>query len=173
MGTHEFFAVVSQHQQAVLSYAVYLLGDHGEAEDVAQEAFVRLWRHRQVWRGRQARAWLARVTRNLCFDVLRKRKVVARIFVGPSADDTAATPEPGPEELAMSAQCSLQLRQAIEELSEQGRSVVILREVAGLSYQEIAEVMELPLAKVRATLHRARARLRAHLREVYEHVAAG
>lgn len=169
-----FESAVAEHGRRVFTLSVYLLNDREEAEDVTQEVLIRLWkRGSEVDAGRLG-AWLARVTRNRCLDVLRSRSS-ARYAVLTSGDadvaDTAADDRPGPEKRAHAAQLGSRIHDAIADLAEPYRSVVVLREILGLSYAEIQEVLDMPLNSVRVTLHRGRRKLREALREEYEHVA--
>jgi len=170
-----FEAAVTRHQRQVFTFACYLLGSREEAEDVTQEVLVRLWRNTRLLGSDRLGGWLLKVTRNACYDRLRLRHRSARLFAvdqGTEARPDAPTPEPGPEELAASAQLGRRLRAALDALGEPLKSIVILREVQGLSYQEIAEILELPLSTVRVSLHRARRRLRERLGAENEHACA-
>jgi RNA polymerase sigma factor (sigma-70 family) len=171
-----FESAVAEHGRRVFTLAVYLLNDREEAEDVTQEVLVRLWRRgAEVDPGRLG-AWLARVTRNHCIDVLRRRSA-ARYAAFASGDggvaDTTVDGRPGPETRAHASELGSRIHCALAELPEPYRSVVVLREIQGLSYGEIGEVLEMPLNSVRVTLHRGRRKLREALREEYEHAAVG
>jgi len=169
-----FNAAVAQHSRRVFTLAVYLLGDREEAEDVTQDVLIRLWRKGRDVAPDRIGSWLVRVTRNACIDAIRRRGSGIRGVTDLHED---ALPEiasgiPGPETLARSSQLGGRILAALEGLSEPHRSVVILREVQGLTYQEIGEALEMPMSNVRVTLHRGRRRLREELREVRNHVAA-
>lgn len=168
-----FDAAVASHGRKVYTLAVYLLNDHAGAEDLTQEVLMRLWRRGHEVAPNKIGAWLLRVTRNACIDAVRRRKGAGRIEI----DDEMARVEllekaPGPEEQAHASQVGGNILKALEALKEPGRSVVILREIQGLSYQEIGEALEMPLSSVRVTLHRGRRKLRDQLKEVYGHAAA-
>lgn len=164
-----FRTLVEEHQHRVFGFAAYYLGDHAEAEDVTQEVLLRLWRNVEKVEMEKAGAWLTQVTRNACFDRLRSRRVERRYFVaaGPEGEMPEA-PDRGesPEEALAARDLDRLLRRAVATLEEPYRSIALLREVEGRSYQEIAEVMEMPLNTVKTYLHRARRRLRDELREV-------
>lgn len=169
-----FDAAVAQHSRRVFTLAVYLLGDREEAEDVTQDVLIRLWRKGHQVAPERIGSWLVRVTRNACVDAMRRRGSGIR---GVTESRQDALPEvasnfPGPETLAKSSQLGGRILTALTNLSEPHRSVVILREVQGLSYQEIGDALEMPVSNVRVTLHRGRRRLREELREVRNHVAA-
>ena len=173
MRREEFDAAVEKYARRVFTLAVYLLGDREEAEDVTQEVLIRLWRKGHEVDPERIGPWLTRVTRNAAIDIIRRRGHGVRGLT--DADDGLVDlPEdsPGPEGLAQSSELGSRLLAALHAMSEPHRSVVILREVQGLSYREIGEALEMPLSTVRVTLHRGRRRLREDLREVRHDVAA-
>jgi RNA polymerase sigma-70 factor (ECF subfamily) len=116
--------------------------------------------------------WLVRVTRNACIDAIRRRKDGGRVAIDDDSGVELLERTPGPENLAQASQLGGRIVRALATLSEPSRSVVILREIQGLSYKEIGEALEIPVSNVRVTLHRGRRRLREELREVRGHVAA-
>ena len=171
MRRQDFDAAVATHGRKVYTLAVYLLANPEEAEDVTQEELVRLWRRGGDVAPEKIRPWLVQVTRNACIDSLRRRKDGSRVAVDDPAGLELQEPAPGPERLAHASQLGGRILQALDTLSEPGRSIVILREIQGLSYQEIGEALEMPMSSVRVTLHRGRRRLREELKEVHDHVA--
>ena len=172
MRREDFDAAVATYGRKVFTLAVYLLADREEAEDVTQEVLVRLWRRGDEVSAGKIGPWLMRVTRNACIDAARRRRERGRIPIEQAHGAELFDDAPGPESKAHASQLGRRVLQALEKLNEPGRSVVILREVQGLSYREIGEALEMPVNNVRVTLHRGRRRLREELREVYEHVAA-
>ena len=169
-----FDAAVDRHSRRVFTLAVYLLGDREEAEDVTQDVLVRLWRKGHQVDPERIGSWLVRVTKNACVDAIRRRGSGIRGVTDVRHEALPEVPSniPGPEALAKSSQLGGRILDALEKLSEPHRSVVILREVQGLSYQEIGDALEIPVSSVRVTLHRGRRRLREELEEVRNHVAA-
>lgn len=172
MRRQDFDATVAKHGRKVFTLAVYLLADREEAEDVTQEVLIRLWRRGHDVSPAKIGPWLIRVTRNACIDAIRRRKDGGLIVIDNDSGFKVLEPAPGPERLAHASQLGRRILQALDALSEPGRSVVILREIQGLSYQEIGEALEMPMSSVRVTLHRGRRRLREVLKEVHDHVAA-
>lgn len=169
-----FEAAVQRHQRKVYTFARYYLGDSAESEDVTQEVLLKLWQKRREIDDDGQRAWLLKVTRNACFDRLRRRQTATRIFAGDGEEQAAArvpAADPDPEARAAATDFRRHLQQALEELADPMKSIVILREVQGLKYREIADILDVPLSTVRVYLHRGRRRLREQLREVYGHVA--
>lgn len=168
-----FEAAVARHQRRVFSFAHYYLGNPSEAEDVVQEVLLRLWQNWQKLDAERLEPWLLRVTRNACYDLLRKRRSTSR-YMAPDTEnevtDRAPSDRPSPEAKAEASDFRKHLLAALRKLDEPMRSVLILREIQGLKYQEIADVLEIPLNTVRVYLHRGRQRLRKQLGRVYDHV---
>ena len=161
-----FRETVLGHKDRVHSHALWMLRDREEARDVAQEAFVRLWEHRAEVVDGAARGWLLRTAHNLCIDRLRRRAARPEGPLGPAAGEgpggpAAATADP--ERLAASAETGRAIRGALGALSPRDRAAVLLREVHGLSYEETARALGVPLGTLKAALHRARERLRREL----------
>lgn len=144
----------------VLSHAVRVLGDAAEAEDVAQEAMLRLWRIAPEWRQGEAKVstWLYRVTANLCTDRLRRRRSV----------DFDSIPEP--EDDALGAEDQMQqdtraqaLEQALQALPERQRQAVVLRHIEGLANPEIAEALDISVEAVESLTARGKRALKSLL----------
>lgn len=173
----DFEALVEDQRDRVYSLACYLLGDREEAADVTQEVLLRLWRHldRLDLKDGNVPAWLLRVTRNHCFDLMRKRRS-RRSALGhpeePEIVDRAPAGDPDPERLAASTDLGRQLRRAVRELAEPYRSVLILREVQEMKYREISDTLEMPINTVKVNIHRGRKMLRERLKEVMGHALA-
>ncbi|MCP3957978.1 MAG: sigma-70 family RNA polymerase sigma factor [bacterium] len=166
----DFEAAVDRHQRKVYTFARYYLGNGEEAEDITQETLLKLWQRRDQVDPEGTRAWLLQVARNACLDRLRRRQSAAKLFaVDPEGEAAEQAPDakPGPQARAEASDFRQHLRLALEQLADPMRSIVILREVQGLKYQEICEVLDVPLTTVRVYLHRGRRRLREQLRDVY------
>jgi RNA polymerase sigma factor (sigma-70 family) len=173
--TRDFFeSAVERHARRVFTFASYLLGDAGEAEDVTQEVLIKLWERGPEIELDRLGAWLLTVTRNACTDQLRRRRRTAEVIpIRRLTETPAETPssEPSPERRASGSQLGAHIRRALNGLKEPARSVVILREIQGLSYREISDVTDIPINTIRVTLHRARRRLRESLKEVHSNAA--
>lgn len=168
----EFRRLADAHAGAIYTFALYLLRQREDAEDVTQEVLVRLWTHRERIGEGRVRAWAMRVTRNLVVDHARRDRLrVARTTDGPAAERAAArvAGSGAPEESGTSPALRAALESAIAALDEPYRSVLVLREIQELSYDEIAEALAMPLGTVKAYLHRARPRLREDLRREWKH----
>ena len=148
------------HQDQAWSLARYLLRDNAEAEDVVQEAFIRLWEHRESMSDARVKPWLLRVTRNLCLDRLRQRRPQVDL-----EDAALESANPDPSQGLQQLRLADRLGLAIAGLKEPQRSLVILRDLQQRSYEELAEVTGLSLPQVKTYLHRARQRLRDQLLE--------
>ncbi len=162
MTEESFRRAVAEHKDRVFGYAVRLLGDREEARDVAQEALVRLWQHRGRVDEGAARPWLLRTTHNLGLDRIRRRTFRNETRferIGPVLRDGT----PSPERAAAAELIRKAIADALDALSPRDRAIVILREVQGLAYEEIAEVLGVPLGTLKAALHRSREKLREAL----------
>lgn len=138
----------------VLSHAARVLGDRAEAEDVAQEAMLRLWRAAADWQtgGAKPSTWLYRVTANLAVDRLRKAGRAVGLDDGPEPADDA----PGPEARLQQAGRVAALDAALARLPERQRQAVVLRHVEGLSNPEIAEVLGIGIEAVESLTARGK-----------------
>lgn len=167
--TEAFSALVVEHQLFVYNLALRVVGNTQEAEDIAQEAFVRAWLALPNFRGQaQFRTWLYRIVTNLCCNrVPRLRRDLLAMNEEAAVqipDETGADPAFRVE----AAERRTFLHQQIEALPESYRLVVSLRFQQELSYEEIASVLSLPIGTVKTGLFRARARLREALRTFEE-----
>lgn len=154
-------ALTVRHAPRVLSVAKRMLGDAAEAEDVTQEAMLKLWQIAPDWEPGRARVstWLYRVASNLCLDRLRKRRRLAPIDeAGDPAD-----PAEGPADRMMSRDRERALAHALARLPERQRLAVVLRHIEGLSNPEIADAMDASVEAVESLAARGRAHLARHL----------
>ena len=144
----------------VFAHAFRVLGDRAEAEDVAQEALMRLWKIAPDWRSGEAKVttWLFRVVANLCTDRLRKRRGVDLDAVPEPEDDTASAADMMQERARMDA-----LQQALGTLSDRQRQAVVLRHIEGLGNPEIAEIMEISVEAVESLTARGKRALAKEL----------
>lgn len=164
--TAAFETLVGRHASMVYNLALRTLGDPHEAEDVAQEAFVRAWRGLPNFRAEaQLGTWLYRIVTNLCYNRLpRLRQELAAL--DPDTELMVADTAAGAEHTLLTAELRQQLQTAFDQLPESYRLVLTLRYVQELSYDEIAAVLAMPLGTVKAAISRGRAQLQAHLTRV-------
>lgn len=162
----EYEEAVRTHKNRVYSLAFYLLGRREDAEEILQEVLLRLWRHRRrVETGRMG-AWLAKVTRNACYDRIRRRTSAGRDLVHSVESEQlerAASDERDPEAQATSVELLRRVQAELLKLPEPFKSVLVLREIQELKYREISDALDLPLNTVRVYLHRGRRKLRERL----------
>ncbi len=144
----------------VLGYATRLLNDHAEAEDVAQEAMLRLWKIAPQWRQGEAQVstWLYRVVTNLCTDRLRKKRGVALDAV-PEPEDK----RPSAAETMVQAQQAAALKTALATLPVRQRQAVVLRHLEGATNPEIAQVLEISVEAVESLTARGKRALKTAL----------
>ena len=164
-----FEALVLRYQARIVNYASAMVHDAGAAEDVAQETFVRAWRGLGRFRGESAfKTWLYRIATNVARTHLDRRGRQSRIGDRSLDDESeplqaADVPSPAPD-----AETSLVRREAIDralaELPDELRVALVLRDVEGLDYKEIAGVTGAPIGTVESRIFRARRRLRTLLR---------
>jgi RNA polymerase sigma-70 factor (ECF subfamily) len=164
-----FEPLVEKYRQRVWRLAYQVLHDREEAWDVAQEAFVRAFHSLPSFRGQSAfYTWLFRITVNVATDRHRQRGAQARAF-GPERvteeEWARTTPDPGggPEQQAARKEQRERIRGALDALPPKARTIIMLSDVEGLSYREIAEVLNCPIGTVMSRLHNARKRLKALL----------
>jgi len=169
---NEYQQVVERHRHRVYSFAHYSLRAREDAEDVTQEVFIKLWQHWRKIDQEKIGGWLMRVAHNAVIDKVRKGKSSKN---GDSQQDAYAEVEdqgqvddPGAE--IDREEFRLQLQRAIQGLEEPFRSIVILRDIQGLSYVDIQECLGMSESQVKVYLHRSRRKLRenAELRALFE-----
>ena len=159
-----FSELVARHRDLIYNLCRRTVGVAEEAEDLTQEIFIRLLDKVGLWRGEaKFTTWLYRLALNHCRDHLRRRRPETVV-----ADDALADFMPGPESRAETGDLRERVQQALMSLPVDWRAVVFLRDIEGLSYSEIAAILEIELGTVKSRLARARlalARILAPLRE--------
>jgi RNA polymerase sigma-70 factor (ECF subfamily) len=164
--TEAFEPLVEKYKRKVFRLAYQVLRDQEEALDVAQEAFVKAFRALPAFKGDSAfYTWLFRITMNVALDRKRQRATRAKSLgaedVPPEEwERTATSTDPDPEDVATGAERRERIRKGLDSLSEHHRAIIILSDIEGLQYREIAEVLGIPMGTVMSRLHHARKRLR-------------
>lgn len=152
-----FEQLVLPHLDAAFNLARWLLRSRADAEDATQEAMLRSYKFFPSFHGGDARAWLLQIVRNTCYSWLEKHSREGNMtefdeeFHGPTS--------PTPEEAAIASQDRARLTRALESLSPRAREVLVLRELEGCSYKEIAAITSIPIGTVMSSLSRARQQL--------------
>lgn len=164
---------VYEYQDRIYGFACYYLKDKTAAEDVTQDVLLRFWKHRDDVDDDRALGWLLRVTRNACIDALRKRKTRRNaVTVDTDGLERATSTQRSPYAEAELSDFQEHLNEALDAIDEPYRSVVVLREIQGLKYQEISDALDMPINTVKVYIHRGRKKLRQELAEVTNHEAA-
>ena len=161
-----FNELVVEYEALVYNVCYRMLGQAQAAEDAAQDAFVSAWRNIGTLRGEAFRPWILRIAANLCRDELRRR--VRRPSSSLDVALEAGVPEPPdddplPEDAAINAELRAGLDAALAALPEDQRTAIVLCDVDGLDYNEIAAVMKTSLGTVKSRIARGRLRLREAL----------
>ena len=170
-----FTTLMREHAPKVVGLATRLTGDRSEAEDIAQEAFLRLHRALPGFRGDSTiSTWLYRTTTHLAIDHLRRERLKRRIFFFRASEDdpdpleAVSDPRSNPGRDLHARQAMQHLRRGLRKLSARQRVVFVLRHHEGLPLQEIADLLGMETGTVKSHLHRAVTTLRAELADVYE-----
>jgi RNA polymerase sigma-70 factor, ECF subfamily len=169
-----FNALVLTHQDSVYTVAYRVMGEPQSAADAAQEAFIVAFRRLSTFRGGNFRSWLLRIATNLCYDELRrnKRRPATPIeeLADADSDDGPALPDKSdtPEQIVQQRELNRAIQNCINGLTADQRVVLVMSDVEGLSYEEIAEATASQLGTVKSRLSRARANVRDCLQSVQE-----
>jgi len=158
-----FEETVLPHLDAAFNYARWLTKNRAEAEDVVQDACMRAMRYFSSLRAEDGRAWLFAIVRNTWYSRVSHRLAVADTADGEDEKNDGPDDALDPEERLMQQHTVAVVRAALEQLPTDFREVIVLREIEGLSYKEIAEVTGVPIGTVMSRLARGRGRLRAVL----------
>jgi RNA polymerase sigma-70 factor (ECF subfamily) len=162
--------LLTRYERAVFTICLRMLRSREEAEDLAQEAFMKVFAMLDRYDPSYAfAAWLFKITSNLCIDTIRKRRLDTVPMDDPLRSEKGEyarqyeAPGDNPETLVIKDERSKRLSDAIESLPPHYRIMILLRHQEDLSYEEIAQVLEVPLGTVKARIHRAREMLKTRL----------
>ena len=156
--------IVREHSARVYRLAYRLTGNQYEAEDLTQDVFVRVFRSLSGYTPGTFEGWLHRITTNLFLDQVRRKKRIRMDSIGDEVDRYAATGElQNPERGFEHANLDRDVQLALDDLPPGYRAAVVLCDIEGLSYEEIAVTLGIKLGTVRSRIHRARAQLRRSL----------
>ncbi len=165
---HAFNLLVRVYQDMAYNVAYRVLGQPEAAADATQDAFLAAYRALSVFRGGSFKAWLLRIVTNACYDQLRRQKRRPQTSLEDLVEDPDYSPSltdrnESPEEALLNAELAHAIEAAIARLPFDQRIVLVLSDVQGLSYEEIAAATDASLGTVKSRLSRARARLRDYL----------
>jgi RNA polymerase sigma factor (sigma-70 family) len=140
--------------------ARWFMKNEPDARDAVQEAYLKAFRYFESFQGDSGRAWLLRIVRNVCYDAFRAKESEHNI-ISLDEETAAEVPDskPGPNVLAVQNSTKLRIREALETLPLEFKTVIILREFDGLSYKEISDIAGVPAGTVMSRLSRARHQL--------------
>ena len=155
--------LVRQHSARVYRLAYRLTGNMHDAEDLTQEVFVRVFRSLPSYTPGTFEGWLHRITTNLFLDMARRRQRIRFEGLGDQAVGLLRDDEPTPAQAFDARHLDTDVQQALEALAPEYRAAVVLCDIEGLSYEEIATTLGVKLGTVRSRIHRGRAQLRAAL----------
>jgi RNA polymerase sigma-70 factor (ECF subfamily) len=167
-----FNTLILHYQDRVFNTALRILGDEDTAQDAAQEAFISAFRSITTFRGGSFKAWLLRTVTNACYDELRRQKRRPTTPLEPETKDGEemdsprwlADPNMTPSEQSEADELEHAIQHCLDTLPLEFRSVVVLADIQGMDYSEVAIASKVPLGTIKSRLARARLRLRECLR---------
>ncbi len=166
--TRQFETIVLPHLPDALALARWLTGSSHDSEDVVQEACLRAFKSLDSYDGRNARAWLLSIVRNACFSWLAKNRPKDVVFVGTTTDledhETPSLAEVDIDHALIAAADRVLVASALTALPVQFREAIVLRDINGLSYKEMAAMLDVPIGTIMSRLARGRAKLAASVR---------
>lgn len=173
-----FNALVERYQAAIFNLCLRMLGRRESAEDATQETFLAAYKAVGKLQGNHIGAWFLRIAANACYDELRRRGrrpggSLDEMLDDPQRPFTPATRDPGPEDHALHAEARRDIEHALLQLPADQRLAVILCDVEGLHYDEIAEVTRSSMGTVKSRISRGRSRMREILSTEGEHLPQG
>ena len=161
-----FTALVRRHERRLISFAGRMLRNAAEAEEAAQEVFLKAYRALGSFRGEaKVATWLTRIATHHCLNLLRDRRR-RPVAADPPGDPVGRLAETGPDPLAALEERAREaaVHAALGTLAPDQRTILLLRDLQGLSYEEVSQTLGIELGTVRSRLHRARMALREALR---------
>ena len=171
-----FEELILKHEKIVYNLALRMLNHSEDARDISQEVFLKAYRSLSNFDERSAfSTWLYRITHNTCIDEMRKRKGKQTYSLEEDLESEdgsmqrqVADEGDTPEESLMRKEEKSEILQALDTLSEEHKAAIILRDVKGLSYEEIAEIQNLSLGTVKSRINRARNQLKTEILKIRE-----
>jgi len=169
ISTAKFDYLVKQHKKKIFNYAIYMMKNQMDAEDVVQEVLIRTWQNIDNFNFYAAKGWMMRTTHNLCIDYLRRNKKMNYNEIQIEEDYHEEIAETGlegnPERLVEKILNDDEIKAAIERLPERIKSPFVLYELQEFKYKEISKILDIPLNTVKVNILRARKQLQKELKK--------
>jgi RNA polymerase sigma-70 factor (ECF subfamily) len=169
LSSAKFDFLIKRYKNKIFNYAVYMMKNQMDAEDVTQEVLIRTWLNIGNFNFNAAKSWMMRTTHNLCIDYLRRNNINSRreqdvneYYYKEFSDPTI---NGNPDKAAELIITEGKIKEAINNLPERLRSPFILYELQGFKYKEISKILDVPLNTIKVNLLRARKQLQRELRE--------
>ena len=176
-----FESLILPHMGAAYNLARWIMGNEQDAQDVVQDAYMRAFRNFDKFTNTNSTGWMLTIVRNTCYTSLKRERGSREADVfdehchsmdSDSTPDAAGQRPPGPEDLVLAASESARVRAAVYELPVEFREGIVLRELEGFTYQEIADIAGIPLGTVMSRLSRARKQLQPILAARFSEVTS-
>jgi len=163
---YRFF--IQQYKNKIFTYSIYMLKNRMDAEDVTQEVLIKIWKNIEGVNVLSAKTWIMKSTHNLCIDVLRKRAIDTKreVCIDEYFEETfeGNNTENDPYNKFQINVMSQRIKEAVQKLPENLKSVFVLYEIQNLRYKEISKTLDIPLNSVKVYLLRARKKLQEDLK---------
>jgi RNA polymerase sigma-70 factor, ECF subfamily len=168
--TAAFRLLVDQHKRFVYAVAFRLVGDKEEAEDISQEAFIRLWKNLRKYRPEvKLTTWLYKIITNLCLDYLKSGKRRKRLLEGPIDDLVQVAGLTRPDETMMHDELKSIVIAVAETLTPKQRIVFTLRDIEGLAVEEVAAICDMSAGTIKSNLYYARMKIAQKINAYYQY----
>ena len=173
---HAFEELILKHEKIVYNLALRMMNHSEDAKDISQEVFLKAYRSLSNFDERSAfSTWIYRITHNTCIDEMRKRKGKQNYSLEEELENEAGSMQrqiadegDTPEESLLREEQKSEILQALDSLSEEHKAAIVLRDMKGFSYEEIAEILEVSLGTVKSRISRARNQLKNEILKMRE-----
>jgi RNA polymerase sigma-70 factor (ECF subfamily) len=164
----KFDSLIQRYKNKIFNYAIYMMHNQMDAEDITQEVMIRTWQNIDKFNFYAASAWMMRTTHNLCIDYLRRNKVQFQreISIDDNLSERIEDKKHGimPEKKLSQNMLNEKIKNAVENLPERLKSPFVLYELQGFKYKEISKILDIPLNSVKVNILRARKQLQKDLK---------
>ncbi len=169
-----FLALVGRYKDRLMNFVFRFLGDYEEAEDLVQETFLRVYKNRHAYQEiAKFSTWIYTIAGNLARSELRKRKRRKTVTMSQLAQEDReydpADTDAGPLDKTMSSYSLAEIEKAIHGLPEPFKTIILLRDIQELSYEDISKILDIPMGTVKSRVNRARLKLQSKLRHLKEY----